>query len=214
MAQQLKEEVLDRICKAAVVAFAERGYEETRLTDVAREAGVSTGNIYRYFADKEALFLTVAPRSKANRFRSLLRDRLDALAATPDWESEFANPSEQAKALLDFLVEERSFVLIALGDRGDSPLGATRGRVISYFAEASKELARRNGAADVPGLVMQQVFTSTVDMIVAILREAEGRAAIQQAFEAFSRYQLAGLQALLCAPRAPHAPHQTWERPR
>lgn len=211
MAQQLKEEVLDRICKAAVVAFAERGYAQTRLTDVALEAGVSTGNIYRYFADKEALFLTVAPRSKAKRFRSLLRDRLDALATNPGWESEFANPSQQAKALLDFLVEERSFVLIALGDRGDSPLGATHASVISYFEQASEELAKRNGAAVVPALVMQQVFTSTVDMILAILRGAESRAAIQQACEAFSRYQLAGLQALLSVPRASHPPDQTQE---
>lgn len=42
---------------AGLAEFARHGYAATRLEDVARRAGVAKGTIYRYFADKEALFL-------------------------------------------------------------------------------------------------------------------------------------------------------------
>lgn len=43
------------IYDAALQLFAERGYAGTAVPELAREAGVSVGTIYRYFKDKEAL---------------------------------------------------------------------------------------------------------------------------------------------------------------
>lgn len=43
-----------RVLDAAVRVFAERGVDAT-LNDVAREAGVGVGTVYRKFADKDAL---------------------------------------------------------------------------------------------------------------------------------------------------------------
>jgi len=44
-----------QILKAAVEAFAERGFHATRVGDVARRAGVAYGLIYHYFASKDDL---------------------------------------------------------------------------------------------------------------------------------------------------------------
>src|SRR5712671_3394792 len=44
------------ILDAALAEFAARGFEATRLDDVARRAGIAKGTIYLYFADKETLF--------------------------------------------------------------------------------------------------------------------------------------------------------------
>jgi AcrR family transcriptional regulator len=41
---------------AAEHLFSHKGYSETSMEDVAREAEYATGTIYRYFASKEALF--------------------------------------------------------------------------------------------------------------------------------------------------------------
>ena len=46
----------EEIIKAALEAFADRGFAATKLEDVARKAGVTKGTIYLYFANKEALF--------------------------------------------------------------------------------------------------------------------------------------------------------------
>jgi AcrR family transcriptional regulator len=49
------KEVID----AALALFAERGYAQTRLDDVAMRAGISKGTVYLYFASKQELFEAV-----------------------------------------------------------------------------------------------------------------------------------------------------------
>src|SRR5256884_3941220 len=47
--------------------FAERGYEDTSIEAVLREAGVSRGSLYHHFPGKEALFEAVAEDVETNR---------------------------------------------------------------------------------------------------------------------------------------------------
>ena len=47
---------LDQIRTAALRVFAARGLRRARMTDVARELGVSPGTLYQYFESKGALF--------------------------------------------------------------------------------------------------------------------------------------------------------------
>ncbi|MDI1345647.1 MAG: TetR/AcrR family transcriptional regulator [Pseudolabrys sp.] len=46
----------DAILAAALDEFSARGFEATRLDDVARRAGIAKGTIYLYFRDKDTLF--------------------------------------------------------------------------------------------------------------------------------------------------------------
>jgi AcrR family transcriptional regulator len=45
------------LLSAAIGRFAREGYQRTSVADVARDVGMTAGAPYRYFADKEALFL-------------------------------------------------------------------------------------------------------------------------------------------------------------
>jgi len=49
----------EEITAAALMLFVERGYANTRLEDVAAQAGVSKGTLYLYFANKQELFKAV-----------------------------------------------------------------------------------------------------------------------------------------------------------
>lgn len=61
-----KAERTPEIIAAAVASFAEQGYAETRLEDVAERAGIAKSTIYLYFENKEALFrATVETRVQA-----------------------------------------------------------------------------------------------------------------------------------------------------
>jgi AcrR family transcriptional regulator len=45
----------EQILAAAVRVFAERGYEATRISDIATEAGVAYGLVYHYFGSRDAI---------------------------------------------------------------------------------------------------------------------------------------------------------------
>src|ERR1700744_1965389 len=49
-----------QLISIATGLFAERGYEDTSIEAVLREAGVSRGSLYHHFPGKEALFEAVA----------------------------------------------------------------------------------------------------------------------------------------------------------
>ncbi|MDD5263910.1 MAG: helix-turn-helix domain containing protein, partial [Candidatus Bipolaricaulis sp.] len=40
----------DQIRKAALAVFARRGFHETTVAEIAREAGIAKGTIYLYYA--------------------------------------------------------------------------------------------------------------------------------------------------------------------
>jgi TetR/AcrR family fatty acid metabolism transcriptional regulator len=47
------------IVEAAFAVVAEKGYYETKVEDVAREAGVAKGTVYLYFKDKPDLYIGI-----------------------------------------------------------------------------------------------------------------------------------------------------------
>lgn len=53
------EDRREQIIEAAMRAFAQKGFARTSNRDVAREAGITTGLIYYYFENKEALLSAV-----------------------------------------------------------------------------------------------------------------------------------------------------------
>ncbi len=67
-----------RILDAALRTFAERGYHGTTVPDVAKAAGVATGTLYLYFANKEALVNEVFRDAKL-RLRAALVDHMISL---------------------------------------------------------------------------------------------------------------------------------------
>ncbi|WP_181409820.1 TetR/AcrR family transcriptional regulator [Martelella alba] len=45
------------ILDAALTVFAEKGFANARIEDIARLAGIGKGTVYLYFSDKQALFM-------------------------------------------------------------------------------------------------------------------------------------------------------------
>jgi AcrR family transcriptional regulator len=62
MARSRPPDRLDRILQAATRVFARTGLENSKMSDVAAEAGVSQGTLYNYVESKEALFRLLLDR--------------------------------------------------------------------------------------------------------------------------------------------------------
>ena len=50
------------LLQSALALFGERGYEETSIEDIARQAGVAVGGFYKYFASKRQILLVLMDR--------------------------------------------------------------------------------------------------------------------------------------------------------
>jgi TetR/AcrR family transcriptional regulator, repressor for uid operon len=70
-----REHILD----AAELSFARTGFHRTTMQDICREADVSAGALYLYFASKEDLIAGIAERDRAH-----LAEQLAVVATAPD----------------------------------------------------------------------------------------------------------------------------------
>jgi AcrR family transcriptional regulator len=53
----------EAILRAAIAVFAHNGYFNSKVADIAREAGVADGTVYLYFKSKEDILHSVFDRS-------------------------------------------------------------------------------------------------------------------------------------------------------
>lgn len=57
--QYLKKEIRAKILAASIEEFKEHGFADASIRNIANNAEISLGNIYRYFDNKEALYFAV-----------------------------------------------------------------------------------------------------------------------------------------------------------
>ncbi len=69
----------EAILQAALTLFAERGFHNAPMSLLARQAGVSAGTIYLYFADKDDLIHTLYHHVKTTFYRAMVVGHTSAL---------------------------------------------------------------------------------------------------------------------------------------
>jgi len=61
----------DRIVAAAMSCFARLGFHGASMQDICAEAGMSAGNLYRYFRSKEAIIAAIAEIERERNYQAL-----------------------------------------------------------------------------------------------------------------------------------------------
>lgn len=74
---KLPPEKRARIMNAAVEEFANNGFENTSIQQIAKKSGISVGSVYKYFENKEALFTSVVQQGLSS-LENLLVDLADS----------------------------------------------------------------------------------------------------------------------------------------
>jgi AcrR family transcriptional regulator len=139
-----REERRNAILDAATRVFATKGFEATRMDDVARAAGIAKGLLYKHFKSKDALFEALVDR-QGRAYAAELRGVLQSVDAA-------ANPVEATRRGLALWLQQVS------GDRATfqpSDPGAhsayeqLRQRMRAVIAEAVQAAAPEVPAANV-----------------------------------------------------------------
>jgi len=68
-----KEQRMDTIVGSARSVFCQRGYEKATVAEIAENAGIAEGTIYRYFDGKRSLFYVVLQRHYSAVFEEIDR---------------------------------------------------------------------------------------------------------------------------------------------
>ena len=73
----------ERILRAAVKVFARNGFHATRVSEVAKAAGVADGTIYLYFKSKDELLVSLF-EDRVERLLAFMRDELPKFDSAPE----------------------------------------------------------------------------------------------------------------------------------
>lgn len=78
----------DRIFKAAERVFAQKGYEHSKIQDIARKANIADGTIYGYFTNKEDLLFSILENGfKKSNIKEGLNEHLQSIQNPPEVKS-------------------------------------------------------------------------------------------------------------------------------
>jgi TetR/AcrR family fatty acid metabolism transcriptional regulator len=154
-----------QIIEAAVRVFARNGYYNSRVSDIAREAGVASGTIYLYFKTKDEILVTLF-REKMAAWVTHVRD---AIADEPD-------PVAKIRRLvaLHFSVLEKDpalaeVVQVELRQGHKFFRGASAHEISAYFELIGTVLEEGQAARvfrdDVPVKVATKVLFGAMDQI-------------------------------------------------
>ena len=154
-----------QIIEAAVRVFARKGYFNSRVSDVAREAGIAAGTIYLYFKTKEDI-LTTLFREKMAEFVSAL---WKAMADQPDAEAKVRRLVHLHFDLLERNPELAEVVQVELRQGQKFFRGASSQEIGSYFALIASVLEEGVAAgrfrADLPVKVATKMLFGAMDQM-------------------------------------------------
>jgi AcrR family transcriptional regulator len=192
MAQFKKDEVQERIHTAALTVFAEQGYSNTKIADIAVQAGVSVGNIYRYYPGKEQIFEAVMPKSFIESFKNELSRKIE----------EFPSQSLlSGKPFLQLLIENRERIIILFtGSQGTSYENFRKdlvGFLMAAVQQHYPELCRNLMETYRNEWILESIYAMLIDLFATIAKRVTNGAQLELALKAVNTYHLLGIAGLL-----------------
>ena len=205
MSQYLKTEVQERIQEAALRAFATHGFESTSIAAIAADAGVSTGNVYRYFDSKQTLFDAVLPEAFPRTLKRLVRERVRALRGVREVKLARRAPTSSYRAASDELVEfsiaNRWRVLLLLERSAGTPYANFASSLVDLLVEGALDHARSLGHSVRPSasasFALRRIYETFLQSMAAALTLGGDAAETRAAIESYTTYHLSGLAGFL-----------------
>jgi AcrR family transcriptional regulator len=177
-----RQQTRERLTRAAMTLFLERGFEATTLDDIAAAADVSRRSFFHYFASKEdvvfawqeeiiaALIAAVAARPAGESMLTTAENAIAALAGQFDASEAVAmarlkrdNPALQARNQVKYEMLERALAE-ALGKRAGQKTDLLQARLVAMIATGAMrigdELWTNECAREKPEAMVKRMFAA------------------------------------------------------
>jgi AcrR family transcriptional regulator len=158
-----RQQVLD----AARACFARQGFHQTTMQDICREAGLSPGAVYRYFASKEDIISATCEVTGEVALIESIQERGDTLAAFEALAAEFFgrldSPEAQPELRMTIQLWGEALRNPAIMELSRRNLDGIRGSLAQLVRQAQ---ARGDINPDLGPQAVAQVLVSTFDGLV------------------------------------------------
>ncbi len=172
-AREQKTDKRARILEAAVRVFAERGFFNATVAEIARAAGVADGTIYLYFKSKDDLLLQLFEEKMAE----LLSSAEAALAEETTAPARLSRFIEHHLAAVEKNPELAAVLIVELRQSAQALRPNEKARLQSYL-EVIAEVVRKGqeagelDSAVTPSVVKRAVFGALDELALGWLRSA------------------------------------------
>jgi TetR/AcrR family transcriptional repressor of uid operon len=195
LSEQAQESRRAHILTAAEACFARAGFHRTTMQDICREASVSPGALYLYFASKEALIEGIAERDR--------KEVLGEFAAAAGRASLVDGLAEVLRACVIEAPAHRPALLIEMGAEATRNAAVAR-TVLACDGAIRAQLEKVLGEAEARGEIAPSAPIPVVAALMAVV--ADGlfwRRAVDPSFDcATLTPHVLGMFAGLIHPRA------------
>lgn len=187
MAQILKEEIREKILKAALEEFYDRGYKSAAMRNIAEKAKIPTGLIYSYYKNKEALFEAV--------LRPVLYDWERVLSAGGETKSKHINSQiyglskAEMECLLNLFDHRKEFIILI-----DKSAGTKYENEKERFIKDIEEHLNKHRNDDMDDIVFLHIVANNfVDGLMQIMYHYKGKEWAIMILHKLSKMYLSGI---------------------
>ena len=190
--QVLKDEIRKKICEAALAEFKLKGYRKASMRAIAKRVGVTAGNLYRYFANKEDLFHAVISPA-FERITVLIKENRDLdFVGGKRYQSHLEYAADR---IAEILGEYQDELLILIDGSAGTRYEKAKDEIIIMFEENIGHLLSRTlpkGVAKDTQLIVHVIAASYIEGLVAIMRYYENSKEAVAAMAVFTSFLFEG----------------------
>ena len=186
MPQILKEEVRQDILDNALKSFIAYGYKNTSMKAIAQSTGISVGNIYNYFKDKEALYdaLVLSVFNKINElFKTPPKDPTSGV-------------DEKIMAFIEIYKSNKEVFIMLLENSENTKFENLKHTVTENFAAAIERFryqTMQSPQSPVENAFLKALVSAFVNGIIVILSQDIDEELKLEVLQEFSATMKAGL---------------------
>lgn len=201
--QVLKEELRTRIVEAARDEFYLKGYEKASMRGIAGKAGITAGNLYRYFKNKDEIFEAIVSPVYNLLFYYIEHHNEEHEQGDVDKLTEetiFRLINEGSDRIAAVLKSYRKSFLILVDGSGGTKYAGVKELAVRTLAEHMEEHHTERKVVDKIegfGSLARAVATSFIEGYLDIIRSNDDDEALTQTVKDYTYVMLTGLVKVL-----------------
>ncbi|MCX7711586.1 MAG: TetR/AcrR family transcriptional regulator [Clostridia bacterium] len=178
MAQYKKEDIKEKIDTAALKIFAEKGYENAKISEIAGKAKVSVGNVYRYYKSKDEIFYSVVPETLLGNLKAILIEKITlARADQTKGNAKTKRVGLINEEFIEFMVSHKECILILfLGSKG-TKYENIKNEIVEYLIHTVRQNYSGEGNPIIHDTqnhgTIRMIYEKLIEMMMTAVKSAE-----------------------------------------